>query len=100
MKVKELLARPKAWTQRAFARDKDGKAVLWNTPSACQFCLIGAVRFCYPDMHEQDLVLSKLKEAIKRHEVIEESFMGVSGYNDCPGTTHADILAVATLADV
>lgn len=41
-KARKLLA--KGWTQRTFAKDKDGVPVTWDSQQAVCFCLGGALR--------------------------------------------------------
>ncbi len=47
-KVKEFLTRER-WTQGELARDSCGKKVEINDPSACSFCLEGALFHCYSE---------------------------------------------------
>lgn len=96
MKVKDLLKDPSAWTRGRLAQDRDGKIVSPFDPSACCFCLLGAMFRCYPEDGEKDAAFAKLKQAITEHGY---RFSSVVGFNDRVAT-HAEILTVLETADI
>lgn len=89
MKVHELLARPEAWTKGAVARDASGIEVDFNSPSACQWCLMGAVVKCYPGEVRSNL----WRLGAARNGAIQD-------WNDLPSRTHAEVLALVTELDI
>jgi hypothetical protein len=96
MKVKELLKDPSAWTQGVYARDAAGARVDPQDEKACRFCLLGAVRRCYPAEGRSEVYL-KLALAVAARTGKTAWF---SDFNDDKATTHADILAVVEQAGV
>ena len=69
------------WTQRAIARDKNGKSINMSSPNACSFCLGGAMIKIGAD--EAYRFLTQLLS--KRGSTIPH-------FNDEPGRTKEDIL--------
>ncbi len=95
MKMKELLADPKKWTKRSYARDMDGDSCLSLSHEAVCFCLYGALSRCYP-MQERGEVLRKIDNALMKtvgHVMIVK-------FNDSPDTTHEMLMQVLEEADV
>lgn len=91
MKAYELLATPDKWTRGADARDKDDNPVRSRDREACCWCAVGAIKACYWPFEVQDATFNRLTSAIGR--LIEE-------WNDAPGRTHAEIIAMLKKADV
>ena len=43
IEARDLIKDPARWTQGAYARDADGRAVSSTSPEACQWCAMGVV---------------------------------------------------------
>lgn len=65
MKLKELFADPKRWTQGTSARGKSGRAVSPASQYAVCFCLLGGVIKCYPNTEEKEAVERKIEKRLK-----------------------------------
>lgn len=61
MKIHKLFEDPAKWTEQVWARDKDGRHVLPENPTAVCWCLGGAVDYCYPDQTERAAILHILQ---------------------------------------
>ena len=93
MKVKELLANERHWTQGTFARDAKGQEIGALFPEAACWCLRGALMRCYGEVgpaHWQ--AENRIKEVLGNN--------GIVRFNDDESTTHADVLRVLEAADV
>jgi hypothetical protein len=91
MKVYELLATPDKWTKGHLATDDMGDSVGEYSPSACRWCLIGAVFKCYGNFAERDPIVA----AINR-----KTGPFPSQWNDAPERTHAEVLALCKELDI
>ena len=85
MKPSELLAEPSKWTQGCYARDVDGTTVAIQSPDAVCWCLEGTVFKC------ENRVANHSK--LRRFIYTKHGFH-ISTWNDAPGRTHAEVLAV------
>ncbi len=94
MKVRELLSDPSRWTQGTFARNRNGIPTSSNAPDACKWCLLGAIRKCYPEEGDYGKSWRKLKDAV--YEYTGTDLAAV--FNDT--AKHEDILKVLEIADV
>lgn len=84
--VRELIAKPEAWTQNALARNARGRKVKPKSRSACCWCLSGAF---YKESRESVdffCILDAFPTALRAG--------GMVRFNDLRTTTHADVLAV------
>lgn len=70
MKVKELLSDKSKWTTQVFARNAVGEGVDIHDSEACQHCLIGAIRFCYPDNGERHDIYVKVRKKVEPSTII------------------------------
>ena len=79
-KLKEVLT-PETWCQKEFATDSNGNAVKFNHPSACKFCIIGALERVTnkPFGNVPAIYISHMRYAIYQ---ISESFKSLAEYND------------------
>jgi hypothetical protein len=91
MKIQELLATPDKWTQKAYARDNKGEYTGELGPDAVCFCFVGAANRCYPDGDERTNIKEKVRIAVGRSPI---------SWNDTPGRTHAEVLALAIELDI
>lgn len=90
MKAWELISGPGAWTQGFLARDRDGKACLEDDSEACCFCMMGAIKRVYgPDFREVFDVLLRNKVG-----------QWYPQWNDRPGRTQAEVVAVLKELDI
>jgi hypothetical protein len=78
--MRELLTPEGAWTQGVEARRADGRSVGFNDPIACSWCLAGA------KWRVGDLASNRPWLAL--------GLDSVSAWNDAPGRTQADVLAL------
>jgi hypothetical protein len=90
IRARTLIERPERWTQRAFARDAKGGRVLPSSPRACRWSADGALsRVCVTRLSQaEDVARAALQYAVP------PGYCGVICYNDHPGTSHNDILAL------
>lgn len=90
MKAHELLSEPEKWTQFAYARDKDGNPIPVTAPEATCFCLLGALRKCYPDFDSELSALNRVRQSIQR--LYKEYYAQPSVFNDT--MKHEDVKKV------
>lgn len=102
MKAYELLADPAMWCKGALYKLKSGEVIKDNFQgdpppledvAAC--CLAGALYICHPLDIENVTAFDKVQAAIE-----ERGFDLLSRWNDDPGTTHADVIALAKQCDL
>lgn len=72
-------ANPDAWTQNAFARDKDGNSVNLSDPTACKFCLRGYI-------DKEFLIVARRRS---------ECLFNITEWNDEPGRVVEDVIGLA-----
>ncbi len=77
------------WCQGTYARDENSVAILTDDPGACQFCVMGALYFASDDSDVEEEARALL------NTVVEGSIVA---YNDAPGRTKEEVLAVFDLA--
>jgi hypothetical protein len=92
--TRALLSRPERWTQRAYARDGAGQPVCNHEPEACCWCLSGAV--ARTSRAYSAKYLSLAYQAIYAAAGVEMG--GLIDWNDAPGRTHADVIAMLDAA--
>lgn len=96
--VKDLLTRArerieKGWCQGAYAKAADGESVSACGPCATSFCIRGAVLAVGPLDYAVRAPAYNLLENIV-DQITQSPCDSLAGYNDAPGRTHAEILAV------
>ena len=94
--VRERLAVPERWTQGEYARDEMGMA----TGSCCYdaqcWCLLGAV---FRESESLDADSNADSEALDLlQEAVGSKGKGLAEWQDAPGRTHAEVLAVIDAA--
>jgi hypothetical protein len=52
--VVDLYSKPNTWTQKSFGRAANGMATNWDDPTACSFCMEGAVYQCRDKAYSGD----------------------------------------------
>ena len=95
MKAYELLSDPSKWTTGVLARNSDGKQVAPNSPSACQFCLVGALYHCYTPEKAMEIWIQLDSEFYNKDNEI-----GVGDWNDDPSRTHEEVVAFLKSKDL
>ena len=88
--MRELLADPQCWTQGALARNALGVSTSPRCSTACAWCLLGAARKIYGDW--DDRPITKISRHVGNHHV--------PTWQDEPGRTHREILAVLTALEL
>jgi hypothetical protein len=102
VKAHVLLEPPEAWVQGALAVDCDGHHCPPDDPTACRWCVVGALKKCYgPDSF---LIIEPLKADLEQNRalVLESlSYHNIVAYwNDSPERTHADVVALLKKLDL
>lgn len=87
-RVRALLAEPERWTQTYLARDANGVGVNTRDPRAACWCLMGAIS------HVLNCEVGKAVEHPLWWDLTELTGTGPAAWNDAPGRTHADVLAL------
>jgi hypothetical protein len=87
--ARTLLDSHEKWTKGAFARDSDGRAVCYDSVSACCWCLEGAVAYA-EGVGVRTHTNSALYE-LSRDLPARES---IYTFNDQSSRTHAEVLAL------
>lgn len=103
-KARALIESPERWIKCEFAEDEQRMRVEINSPHACRFCLVGAVRRATaetlkkmdtPDaMDAPGLSLVGIGAIVASVLPIGRHTWMVSEFNDYSGTTHGDVLGV------
>lgn len=98
MKLTEYFSDPSKWTQQSNFRTSDGKRfditkenLILNSGQKsliCSCCLWGAIQYCYDNIAERNLILSKLKQ---EWGVKEEILLDIICWNDSEERTFEDI---------
>lgn len=92
MKIREFLADPKVWTkgvQHEVITTRDG--------TQHRYCLLGAIKECYPDPADSADVFNTLAEGI---EGLYGGFNTMAGWNDHPDRTHEQIMHLVNTLDL
>jgi hypothetical protein len=103
MKAHELLAQEGAWTQGSEARNKDGKEVQVSDRTAKSFCLVGAVIRCYVEDSAEstrayDGQCARIYDTLWDAPYFARN--GIMGWNDAPGRTQAEVVALLKELDI
>ena len=97
MKVRELLDSPEKWIQGEFAVDASGHPVSEISPTACKWCLSGAVYHCYPS----DPLCTEVRSKLKSHlSPGPNQYVNLASWNDSPDTTWEMVKDLLDKADV
>jgi len=102
--ARKTLSVPDHWIQRAYARDVYNDIVSVCAAGAYCLCLVGAIERASIDITDGDNTVGEMRaaEAVVA-SCIGGKFSGVSApaiirWNDTPGRTHAEVLAVLDAA--
>jgi hypothetical protein len=92
--TRKLIERPERWTKQAWARDAQGRIVLPSSPRACRWSISGALsRVTRARLSQAE----EVAYAALRH-AMPPGYCDVMGYENAPGTSHNDILALVDRA--
>ena len=94
--AKELIADPKNWIKGNASVDSNGVSVNTLDPSACAFCMLGAVYKVVPDkgfFGIRQEVRNSLRESVKRKKK-QTTLESIADFNDSCNTTHKDVMDV------
>lgn len=94
-RLKEDLVKVRAkveagWCQGAFARNSEDRTVSPYDDTAVSFCVVGATQAVLRHFHAENLVLIELWYELCR----TNNRVGLAHFNDAPGRTKEDILAL------
>lgn len=100
--LRVLLDDPNAWLQGRMAADDLGSTVDSTSGEACCWCLLGGASRIESAAHKtarafhiepmDTALVAELRDTLKLYR--NNDFRSVSGWNDAPGRTHAEILAL------
>lgn len=87
--ARELIADPEKWTKCSYAKTKQrgGASVPPDSPRAKCWCAVGAIRKVGPYAPSASIALMHALP-------VKWQWTGVPSFNDDPGTSHADVLAL------
>ena len=118
--ARALIALPTQWCQLASARDSFGKSVGVNLPSACRFCIAGAVHLAIlrnrtvPPSSSLDYSVESRWLTMEEHQIANTAhqlltkvanaiypsrenpgcmWLYPAGFNDAPSRMHVDVLS-------
>lgn len=91
MKVAELLFDESKWIQGKFAKDVNDQEVDIQSSRACKFCLLGAIRYCYPVTYED--VNNRLYSVLKSINV-----QSIAIFND--SHNYEEVMELVRRADI
>jgi len=91
MKISELLLKPERWTQKYYARDRQGLPVPATSENAICWCLHGAIRRCYPNT--ENMVYSKVAA-----KTTEQYNCGPIAFND--NATYEEVISLVKEMDI
>jgi hypothetical protein len=96
MKLSTLFRTKKSWCQGWVAKDSAGHPVETNNRNAVSFCLLGGLRRCYfkpGDINRYVRMRGRIEKCLPLNR-------SISGFNDDPSTTFADIRRLIKKAKV
>lgn len=94
--VAALLASPKRWTKRAYARNARSRCADVDGPNATRFCLTGAIDRVYPGAVQSNNAHMKVCDILCARLLPNSAIL----FNDSPRTKHSDILSVVKAAGI
>lgn len=84
----DLIEKPGAWTQGAFARDEHGCSTGWRSEDAKCFCVSGAITRA----GDRPAGLNRAWQVFNDW-TIKRGFSHLARFNDAPGRTQAEVVA-------
>jgi hypothetical protein len=82
----------KGWTQGELARNDEGYPVNPNSPMSVCWCSTGAIWAAHPEFEDRQRACAKFLSAI--------DYPSITGWNDAPERTHADVIAAFEKAGI
>ncbi len=89
-RVRALLEAPERWTQGHMAETAKGSACRSESRHAARWCLLGAVTRSWAELDSDWQDEDELSIALRAYTGPD----GLIHWNDAPGRTHADVLAL------
>lgn len=97
MKAYEVLEQHD-WCQKAYAKDKDDNPVISDDPTACKFCMYGAIAKAYGYSLDPLPLSGKID---KLHDTIRTRFEAAPlRWNDHPDRTKEEVISVLKELDI
>lgn len=96
MTVQELFRDERRWTKGAMARSISGNKCYPEDKLAECFCLVGALRHCYPDLVEYATMRQHVEYTLKSQGFHES----IVAWNDRRDRTLKEVQELVKLADV
>ena len=87
-RVRKLIEAPESWIQNNIAEDAAGNAIYSYDPTACRFCLLGAI---HRVAHAQGRALDMI-ECLHAVDDDQQLGDGIPEFND--SATHSEVLAL------
>lgn len=98
-KARQKLATKENWTCGVLARDKEGNRADLIDPTACSFCLVGAIMSSRSELIPKELwtdtVFTEAYQLLLKNLPSHESLVA---FNDAPGRTFEEVSAVIDTA--
>ena len=88
--VLDLLRDPAHWAKGCYAYNSDGESVAPESEQAVCWCLIGAIKKCYPE---------NIANQVDKLDALLET-IAIVPFNDAPSTTHDQIVALLEKAQI
>ncbi len=85
------------WCQRTYARDKFGYPTKLNDPSACRFCMVGAIKRVYP-FTDRENILAKIKDKLFNNATNHTTTVFL--WNDAPVRTKDQVISLLKELDI
>lgn len=91
--ARDIIAAPGAFTKGVFARGPDGYRCDWTNPGATCYCAVGALLKAEVELR-LDHNDTYMRVAQKLNSVGNIGINGLDVFNDLPGTTQEDVVAL------
>jgi len=99
LKVRELLSDESKWTKGTYARNSENIRVYATSLEASRWCLVGALRKCYPGFGEDYYEAQRKIENTLGHSI--HSFVCyLPDWNDAPERTFKEVKDLVNKANV
>ena len=100
IKMKALIKNPKNWIQCTYAEDKFGRSCFISSPTACKFCLDGALTkvTANKDGEFDNDESTKLYDRASYLLCKVCNDFNICDFNDTEGRTHKEIIDVLNMA--
>ena len=101
MKAHEILNAPGKWSKRSLAKDSLGRAVRYDSPEACSFCIMGALKRAYKQAPFEDYLVARanLAKAISPHSK-QGRYDVITQWNDASHRTFSQVRNLLLKLDI